>query len=225
MIESQASQETLTELRLVAFDMEGTLTADPTVWEVMHRKLGTWESHGLKYWQRYLAGDIAYDDFAQLDVAAWKGAPEALLEESVLEVGMLPGCAELLASLHARGIRTVVISNGLLRMASRLVREHGMAGALANHARAEGGVLTGEVDILVPYEQKADALRQMMERLGVGPQETAAVGDSRADGAMFRLARLGIAFRPSDPDVARLADRVVETDNLRDVGRILLPDL
>ncbi len=44
------------KLRLVAFDMEGTLTCDPTVWELMHRRLGTWESHGLPYWERDAAG-------------------------------------------------------------------------------------------------------------------------------------------------------------------------
>ena len=50
-------------IELVALDVEGTLTSEPTIWEIMPRKLGTWESHGLVYWDRYLGGELEYDDF------------------------------------------------------------------------------------------------------------------------------------------------------------------
>ena len=211
-----------TPLRLVAFDMEGTLADNPTVWEIMHRKLGTWESHGLKYWQRYLAGEIAYDDFARLDVEVWKGAPETLLVEAVRAVPLMAGCADLLSALHARGVHTAIISNGLLRTAERLVREHGVRTALANRARTRSGRLTGGLDILVPYDAKGIVLQQLMAQLRVLPEHTAAVGDSRSDGAMFEAAGMGIAFRPSDDHVAQSADHVVEAGDLRQVGHLLL---
>jgi len=209
-------------LRLVAFDMEGTLTHDPTVWEVMHRKLGTWESHGLKYWERYCAGEIEYDDFARLDVEVWRGTPVSLLDESVAEVPLKPGCVELLNALHERGVHTAIISNGLLRMAERLVRECGVHTALANRAHVEDGLLTGDLDILVPYEAKGTALLQLMADFSVTPEQTAAVGDSRSDGAMFAEAGLGVAFCPSDEHVARNAHHVIEVNDLREVGRILI---
>ena len=53
-------------IKLVAFDMDGCLAADPTVWELVHRRLGTWDSHGRPYWQRFLAGGLDYDEFEDL---------------------------------------------------------------------------------------------------------------------------------------------------------------
>ena len=96
------------EIKLVAFDMEGCLTADPTVWEIMHRKLGTWESHGHPYWKRYLAGEFGYDAFARMDVAVWQGAALSLLHEAAEEVPLMPGCAELLDALHEMKVDAVV---------------------------------------------------------------------------------------------------------------------
>jgi len=209
-------------IRLVALDMEGTLTADPTVWEVMHRKLGTWESHGLVYWERYRAGEIPYDDFARMDVRVWRDAPVALLEEAAAEVPLMPGCVGVLRALHERGVMTAIISNGLLRMAERLVRECGVGRALANRAGSKDGALTGELDVRVPYEAKGEALLQLMDEVGAAPDQTAAVGDSRSDAAMFRVAGLGIAFRPSDVHVTADAHHVVEANDLSEVGSILL---
>ena len=60
-------------LRLVAFDMEGCLTDDPTVWEIMHRRLGTWDSHGRPYWDSYRRNELGYDEFARMDEAGWRG--------------------------------------------------------------------------------------------------------------------------------------------------------
>jgi phosphoserine phosphatase len=209
-------------LCLVAFDMEGTLTADPTVWELMHRRLGTWESHGLRYWEQYRAGEVGYDDFARLDVAVWAGAPVALLEECAAEVPLMAGCADLLAALRRAGARTAIISNGLLTMADRLVRECGVTAAFANHALDADGRLTGDLDVRVPYEAKGRVLRRLMDDWGITAEQTAAVGDSRADAAMFREAGLGIAFRPSDPHVVSGAHHVVEAEDLGEVRRILL---
>lgn len=209
-------------LRLVVFDMEGTLTAAPTVWELMHREIGTWESHGLKYWQQYCAGEIAYDAFARMDVAVWRGAPVAALDRAVKGVPLMEGCAQLLNALHSHGVRTAIVSNGLLRMADRLVSEQGVSTAMANRAHVRDGALTGELDILVPYEAKGHVTRRLMDAFGVGPTDTAAVGDSRADAAMFAEVGLGVAFCPSDPLAAPEADHVVATPDLCELLPLLL---
>jgi len=207
--------------KLVAFDMDGTLTTGRTLWEVMHRKWGTWESHGLPYWERYRAGGWPYDEFAAMDVKSWAGAPEAMLFEAADEVELMPGCEELLTGLRAAGAATAIISNGLACLGERLAARFGMARVLANRHHARQGRLTGGIDILVPYEKKGEALRKLMAELGARPEETAAVGDSRSDAAMFAVAGLGVAFRPSDHHVLNGAHHVVEAGDLRDVARLL----
>jgi len=208
-------------IRLMVFDMEGTLTADPTVWEIMHVKNGTWESHGLPYWEEYKAGGIGYDEFARKDVAAWQGAPLEMLDASVREAPLMPGCAELLGFCRDRGILTAIVSNGLERLALRLQREFDMARVAANRERVADGALTGGLDILVPYAGKGEVLGGIAREFGISLEETVAVGDGRADIGMFRLAGVSVAFRPERPEVARAARHVVTEPDLRRVIPLL----
>ena len=202
------------DIKLVAFDMEGVLTDDPTVWEIMHGKIGTWESHGEPYWDRYRAGEFDYDTFARMDVAAWSGASAAELLEAAGEVVLMPGCAELMAALSDAGVRVAVISNGLLCVADRFRREFGVQHIHANRAETADGTLTGEIDIRVPYESKGEVLRSLARELGLGRGEIAAVGDSTSDTEMFREAAVGVAFCSSHPSVEAAATHVVAERDL-----------
>ena len=209
-------------IKLVAFDMEGCLTADPTVWELMHRQLDTWQSHGLPYWHRYLAGGLGYDEFARMDVAVWRGAPEAVLLEAAMEVPLMAGCAEALGELRRAGVQMALISNGLTCVAERFQREFGFSHVYANTALSHDGVLTGEFDLSVPYEHKGLVLARLAAELGLGREQIASVGDSAADVAMFAGSAVSIAMRPHDPAVAAAATHVIADHNLLPVAAIVL---
>ena len=116
-----------------------------------------------------------------------------------------------------------VVSNGLLCVAERFRRDYGVAHVFANRALADGGRLTGEIELSVPFAAKGDALRGLAAHLGLDRSEVAAVGDGPADVGMFRAARVAIAFRPADPSVAGAATHVVREKDLRRVLEILAP--
>jgi phosphoserine phosphatase len=59
-------------IRLVIFDLDGTITRSPNVWRHLHEELGTWNS-GRIFAQQYLNGEISYREWAQLDCSLWKG--------------------------------------------------------------------------------------------------------------------------------------------------------
>jgi len=204
------------KIRLVVFDMEGVLTADPTVWEIMHRKLGTWDSHGLPYWNAFRAGEMGYDDFARMDTAVWKGAPTSLLAEAAAEVPLMPGCEEFFFDfLHRRGIATAIVSNGLTCVADRLAERFTIGYIAANEALNGNGVLTGELDLRVPYAAKATFLTAARERLNLSPEAVMAVGDGRADIGMFEQAGVGVAFCAEAEEVRAAADHVIDEPDLR----------
>ena len=209
-------------IKLAVFDMEGCLTDDPTVWEIMHRKRGTWESHGLRYWEQYRAGELDYDTFARMDVEAWGRAPVELLDAAAREVPLMAGCTELLAGLRAGGVRVAIVSNGLMDVAERFRREFGVTHVLANRIVTEDGRLTGAISIDVPYEGKGAAVRALAGELGLRRGEIAAVGDSRSDIAMFREAGLAVAFRPGEEAVSAAATHTVREKDLRAVLGIVV---
>lgn len=202
------------DIQLVVFDMEGVLTDNPTVWELMHLKNGTWESHGRPYWEQYRQGRFGYDEFACKDVAAWRGVRVEQLEQAVNDVPLMRGCAELLRFLSRRGIRTAIVSNGLERLGLRLAREFPISRVRGNRGVVLDGRLTGELDILVPFDKKGDVLVAVANELGISSENVMAVGDGAADAGMFRNAARSIAFLPESSDVAQQADHVVSEPDL-----------
>lgn len=157
-----------------------------------------------------------------MDVAVWRGARAGMLHESAAEVALMPGCAEALGGLIAAGVTVAVITNGLHCVADRFSTDFGVAHVFGNRVVAEGGRLTGEIELLMPYGEKGEVLRALTTDLGLTASQVAAVGDSPADIAMFRAARIGVAFCPCDPSVAEDATHVVHEKNLRPLLDILL---
>lgn len=202
-------------IQLIVFDLEGTLTGDPTLWEIMHRKNGTWDSHGQPYWEQYKAGEIQYDEFARMDVATWKGAPAHFLNEAANEVPLMPGCRELINHLKSRAIPSAIVSNGLECLALRLAREFGVARVEANRATIENNRLTGELVLRVPFNEKAAALARTANELNVPMQSVMAIGDGTADIQMFRSAGHSVAFCPHNEVIAAAAGQIITEPDLR----------
>jgi len=206
-------------LRLVAFDMDGTLVDVGSSWAAVHAHFGEQNPEGLR---RFLANEIDDEEFIRSDIAIWRRHVPALaiddLEAILEEVPLMPGAAALFRGLRERGVRTAIVSGGIDLLARRLARELGIDVALANGFRLRSdGQLTGEGIVRVPIHGKEAVLGQLQRQLGVDVEETAAVGNSEIDVGLFRRSRLGIAFQPEDEEVRRHADRVVVERDLMSV--------
>ena len=191
-------------LKLVAFDMDGTLVDVSSSWGAVHQHFGLSNAKAL---EQFLNDEIDDEEFVRADVRLWKTRrPEITIEEveEILDrVPLMPGASELLKGLRERGVRTAIISGGIDLLARRIGRELGMEYVLANGIRTSAdGRLTDEGIIRVPIKRKGEALRSVQRNLGVGTQETASVGNSEIDIAMFRESRVGLAFRPEDEATA-----------------------
>ena len=198
-------------LRLVAFDMDGTLVDVDSSWAAVHRHFDDHNNEGLR---RFLANEIDDEEFIRTDIAVWwRHAPDLSvddLEAILARVPLVPGAPALLAELRRRGVRTAIVSGGIDLLARRVARELSIDLALANGFRVTPhGRLTGEGIVRVPIHHKDEALARVQEMLGVRPEETASVGNSDIDVGLFRRSRLGIAFRPADEAVRRGAHAIV----------------
>lgn len=214
-------------LKLVAFDMDGTLVDVSSSWGAVHEHFGLSNSKAL---EQFIHDEIDDEEFIRADVRLWKTRrPEITIDEveAILdEVPLMPGAAELVRGLRARGLRTAIVSGGIDLLAHRIGRELGMDYVLANGLRttAEGRV-QDEGIVRVPIKRKGEALRSVQRHLGVRPEETAAVGNSDIDIAMFRESRLGIAFRPEDDATRHAATTVIEGHSLMPALEVLLKAL
>lgn len=203
-------------LRLVAFDMDGTLVDVASSWRSVHEHFDDQNEEGLR---AFLENRIDDAEFVRSDIRIWwRHQPEITvfdIEQILRPVPLMPGAAELVAALRAHGIHTAIVSGGIDLLAKRIGRELGIDYVLANGFRTDArGRLTGEGIVRVPIWGKEQVLADIQAQLGVAPSSTGAVGNSEIDVGLFRRARVGIAFRPEDAAVRSAATFVVESGDL-----------
>jgi phosphoserine phosphatase len=184
------------------------------VWWRLHEHFGT-TVEGKQYYEQYFAGEITYDQWADLDAGLWKGKT---LEEVMKVVGatqLAPGAKEAIQALKNQGLKTAILSGGLDIMANDIGRRVGIDYVLTNTLHHQDGILTGEVDNLVAWGGKADVVHQINEHFKIPLEKTAFVGDGRNDMSVFKVVGLSIAYNPEDQDVADAANLVIRIDDLR----------
>lgn len=200
--------------------MDGTLVDIVSSYATVHAYFGERNDDGLR---RFMANEIDDLEFIRSDIRLWrKHRPDLRVDEleEILEgAPLMPGADALIRGLHARGVRTAIVSGGIDLLAHRVGRDLGIDIVLANGFRVDAdGRLTGEGIIRVPVQRKEEVLATLQAQLGIDPSETASVGNSEIDVGLFRRSRVGVAFRPEDAAVRRAATAVVPGS---DLGKVL----
>jgi phosphoserine phosphatase len=201
--------------KLVVFDVDGTLIKTYS-WRRLHEALGTW-NRGRRHFERFIRGNICYEEWARLDAALWKGLPLERICQIVDAMPYTDGAREALVTLREKGFRVVLLSAGLSLVAERIQREIGVDAALANELVVKDGCLTGEVKVNVSFNNKDKALLPVLEDFEVEMRECVAVGDDETLIPLFEKVGLSIAFNPHSKNVEEHADIIVKSNSLLDV--------
>lgn len=199
-------------VRLVAFDLDGTLILDESSWIRLHREFGTW-SRAKIYAEMFRRGEISYSEWARFDTMLWKNIPVSVVDKIVNEVEFRRGAKKLFSKLKKCGAKTLILSAGIDRFLNRAMRELNADYGVSNVLVARNGVLTGDVIPLVSPKNKGEILRMYMRRLGLSKRMVASVGDSKSDLSMFKSSGLAIALNPLD-DVDRFCHVRVDAEDI-----------
>ncbi len=183
-------------VRLIAFDLEGTLVKSVSSWVELHKRFGTWEK-GKEYAELFFSGKIDYVKWAELDASLWRGHTREEIMKWANSVEYMEGAKELIEFLRENDFRIAILSSGLMCLAGRIARELGVDYVYANELLFdENGVVTGKVNPLVDFKSKGVILRELKEELK--PELTVAVGDGYNDLSMFKEADVSIAINPHE---------------------------
>jgi phosphoserine phosphatase len=209
------------KLRLIVFDVDGTLLKAVSSWRFLHERLGTWDK-GKQYAEKFFRGTISYEDWARMDASLWRDLKLTRVSQIVDGIPYTIGARHVLTTLRKNGFKVVLLSAGLSVVTERIEREVGVNDSLANELKVENGLLTGEVKVNVSFDNKDTALFPMLKRFNLGIDECAAVGDDETMITLFEGVSLSIAFNPRSWAVEEKADVVVKTEDLREVLPYLL---
>lgn len=208
------------KLKLVIFDVDGTLVKVNSSWQHLHEVLGTWDQ-GKRYAEQFFRGAITYEEWARLDASLWRGLPLERVKEIIDALPYFDGAKDVIVSLRRSGFKVVLLSAGLSLVTERIERDVGVDYSLANELVVKDGFLTGGVKVKVPFNGKVDVLRLLLQKFGVSMAECAAVGDDETLIPLFKKVGLGIAFNPHSERVEKSARFAVKGDDLR----VILPFL
>ncbi|WP_375381214.1 phosphoserine phosphatase SerB [uncultured Sphingomonas sp.] len=161
-----------------------------------------------------MRGELGFAGALDARVALLAGLDERAIDRCLAErVHLMPGAAELVGTMRARGAYTVLVSGGFTRFAEPVGRKLGFDRVIANRLEIADGRLTGTVaKPIVDAATKRATLIEERTRLGLGDDATLAVGDGANDLDMIRLAGLGVAFHAKPVVAASAAARIDHCD-------------
>jgi phosphoserine phosphatase len=203
------------KIRLVVFDLDGTLTPVDSLWRYLHEELGTW-GQGKIAAQKYRRGEISYREWAETDAKCWAGVPLSRITSTLERIPYREGVREVFRSLHENGFKIAIISAGLSVFVDKVAKELGADVALSNVLEEDDGCLTGRINVRVSVDEKRILVEQIASRLGIELSQVALIGDRTFDLSPSECFK--IAYKPKD-DAARREANVVVEDN--DLSRIL----
>ena len=201
-------------IRLVAFDLDGTLIPDTTVSLSLARHLG-YQVELQELERQFRDGEIGNAVIADFEAERLRGLAVNEAEEIVEGIPLIEGLRETLETLKAHGIATL-IATITWSFAPRVYRHRfdfdGHCGTVMGEA---AGHLTGGVVRYCDAFDKCDYVVAEALRRGLEPEHCAAVGDSRSDLPLFGWVGASLALNATA--AARKAARhAIETNDLRE---------
>ena len=198
--------------RLLVADMDSTLIGQECVDELAD--VAGVGGRVATITERAMRGEVAFAPALRERVALLAGTSETVIQDVLKDrITLNRGARTLVQTMRANGAYVAIVSGGF-RQFTRAIRERiGADEDRANTLVIEEGKLTGEViEPILGEGAKLGALKEIAAAMGVGLDDTLAVGDGANDLPMLQAAGLGAAYRAKRKVAAGADARVEHTD-------------
>jgi phosphoserine phosphatase len=198
---------------LLVADMDSTIVTSETLDELA-TEAGVGEAVA-SITRRSMNGEVDFSQALRERVALLRGVPLAALEAVWRRTSLMPGAAQLVATMRAHGATTALVSGGFRYFTARVAALVGFDEHHANELLDDGAALLGTVtEPILDRDAKRAVLHRLAAAHGLALSATLAVGDGANDLDMVRAAGLGVAFR-AKPVLAERAPARIDHCGLR----------
>ncbi|MCX8183843.1 MAG: HAD-IB family phosphatase [Crenarchaeota archaeon] len=209
-------------VRIIFFDMDGTLVEEESSWRIVHKFLGT-DHLARRALEKFSRGEINYEEFVKHDVSLWpRRLPRSFFELVFSSVRVKPDARMVFNQLKSRGFLRVIVSSGLDVLAEKVCRMLAADECVSNRMIFDcRGFFTGVVEINVDPSRKMDVLNRVCEKYSIPLNEAAAVGDTVHDKSMFKAVKISIlCVKPGVP-VPDAHGAMFAMNSLKDIIQLL----
>jgi phosphoserine phosphatase len=171
--------------------------------------------------ERAMQGELDFESALRERVMLLRDLSEGAIAECLAtRIAPMPGAKTLVATLKAKGCRTVLVTGGFHQFADPVAEQLGFDHVVANRLEVAGGALTGGlVGPITDSSVKKAVLLQEAALLGEGTISLA-TGDGANDIPMLEAATYGIAYS-AKPKARAAADGWVDRGDLTGVLELL----
>lgn len=199
--------------KLLVADMDSTIVTSETLDEIA--AFAGLKDRIAEITRRSMNGEVDFAEALRLRVGMLKGLGLDALARTWAATEMMPGAAELVATMNANGAVTALVSGGFTYFTGRVAERLGFTVHRSNELLHDGAALTGKVaEPILDRDAKLATLRELAAAKGWTETDALAVGDGANDLAMIGAAGLGVAYR-AKPIVAAEARTRVDHADLR----------
>lgn len=193
-INFQHQSDAISDIKLAVFDMDSTLIQCEVIDELATRA-GVGDRVAA-ITERAMRGELDFNQSLSERLSLLRGLEADTALQIARNLPYTDGARELMTTLRALGIKTVIISGGFSLFAEYVAAELAMDEYFANTLEVSDGVLTGvAIPPIVNAEYKEAKLREIAASMGISMRQTLAIGDGANDLKMLNAAGIGIAFR------------------------------
>lgn len=201
-------------IRLVAFDMDGTLTREPSSWLYLINRTGV-EDIAMKGKSLYQTGKISYKAWGDMVIDAWneKGLLADDIEKMLDGIEIINGVEETFRQLQDKAYRTAVISTGPKRLFDRIAEKASVDYAYVNDIRRHGSRML-DYDVRVNDHEKVLYLREICRNENTPLTQVCFVGNDMNDRECMESSGYSIALNAVSA-IKDIASVSLETNDLR----------
>lgn len=190
----QRTEDRISNIKLAVFDMDSTLIQCEVIDELA-KQAGVGD-RVIEITERAMRGELDFNESFTERLGLLKGLDAGVAQEIAASLPFSDGAQELMLTLRARGVRTVILSGGFDVFAERVLSALKMDEYVANSLEIVDKKLTGRViPPIVNADEKRSQLVAIAKRMAIDLSQTMAVGDGANDLKMLQTAGLGIAFK------------------------------
>jgi phosphoserine phosphatase len=205
--------------KIVLFDLDGTLTYGISSTRFLFRRVGH-ESFFEHLEQEWLKDRMDHPTLAAQVTRRMTGWKTRDLEKSLHLIPKMTGIAQTVRRLRKKGYYTALATLGYELSARYFQKHYGFDEVRGTTLEVKKGIITGKKMVIFEEHEKALFLKSLAKKFKLSLSQTAAVGDSRSDREVFKIAGFRVAIN-QDGFLKGLAHVDVKGKDLRRVLKYL----